>query len=578
MMPKLDGFGLIKALRANPATSGLPVIMLSARAGEESRVEGLESGADDYLVKPFSAKELLARVGAHLQINRLRRESEQAIRQSEERFRVLFEMMTEGFAIDEIIFDKSGRGCDLRYLEVNPAFERHTGLKRSEILGRTTLELFPDAEPFWFECFGKVASTGIPAHFQARFGPLDRWFEVSAYRTEPGRVATVFFDITERKRADEAVEDANRRKDEFLATLAHELRNPLAPLRNGLQIMQLAGGDRAAVEQARAMMERQLGQMVHLVDDLLDLSRISLGKVVLRTERVELGKVIQQAVETSRPHIDENGHELRVELAPQFIYVDADVTRLAQVISNLLNNAAKYTERGGRITLSALRQRNVAVVTVRDTGVGIPAHMLPRVFDMFTQVDRSIERSRGGLGIGLSIVKSLIELHGGSVEAKSGGHGKGSEFIIRLPVVLSLADGDRNEPDQTTVAAKLRRRILVVDDNQDAAVSLAIMLKLFGNETQTAYDGLEALELAAIFRPDLVMLDIGMPKLNGYETAIRIREQSWGKNMILVALTGWGQEEDKRRAFAAGFNFHLVKPIDPATLEKLLAGVQTSAG
>ncbi len=326
------------------------------------------------------------------------------------------------------------------------------------------------------------------------------------------------------------------------------------------------------------MMERQLGQMVHLVDDLLDLSRISLGKVVLRTERVELGKVIQQAVETSRPHIDDSGHELRVELASQFIYVDADVTRLAQVISNLLNNAAKYTERGGQISLSAVRQRNLAVVTVRDSGVGIPAHMLPRIFDMFTQVDRSIERSRGGLGIGLSIVKSLIELHGGSVEAKSAGHGMGSEFIIRLPVVLSLADEDRNEPDQATVAAKLRRRILVVDDNRDAAISLAIMLKLFGNETQTAYDGLEALELASTFRPDLVMLDIGMPKLNGYDTAIRIREQPWGKNMILVALTGWGQEEDKRRAFAAGFNFHMVKPIDLAALEKLLAGVQTSAG
>jgi CheY-like chemotaxis protein len=215
---------------------------------------------------------------------------------------------------------------------------------------------------------------------------------------------------------------------------------------------------------------------------------------------------------------------------------------------------------------------------VRDSGVGIPAHMLPRIFDMFTQVDRSIERSRGGLGIGLSIVKSLIELHGGSVEAKSAGHGTGSEFIIRLPVVLSLANEDRNEPDQKTTAAKLRRRILVVDDNRDAAISLAIMLKLFGNETQTAYDGLEALELASTFRPDLVMLDIGMPKLNGYDTAIRIREQPWGKNMILVALTGWGQEEDKRRAFAAGFNFHMVKPIDLAALEKLLAGVQTSAG
>ena len=326
------------------------------------------------------------------------------------------------------------------------------------------------------------------------------------------------------------------------------------------------------------MMERQLSQLIHLVDDLLDVSRISRGKIALRKERVELSRVVHQAVETSRPLIDDAGHDLIINLSPSLIFVDADVTRLAQVISNLLNNAAKYTEPGGRITLTVERQRNDAVVSVRDTGVGIPAHMLPRVFDIFTQVDRSIERSQGGLGIGLSLVKGLVEMHGGAVEARSDGHGMGSEFVIRLPVVLSLAGQQSAEalPDRSPL--KVKRRILVVDDNRDSATSLAIMLKLMGNETQTAHDGLEALEVAAIFRPDVVLLDIGMPKLNGYDTAQRLRQQPWGKNVVLVALTGWGQEDDKRRSLEAGFNFHMVKPVDPSALEKLLAGLHLSAG
>ncbi len=390
------------------------------------------------------------------------------------------------------------------------------------------------------------------------------------------------FDVHERKTAEDAnsrlVADlryADHRKDEFLATLAHELRNPLAPIRNGLQIMRLAKGDQDATEQARLMMERQLGQMVHLVDDLLDLSRISRGKVELRKERMELAKAIQQAIETSRPAIEQAGHDLLIDVPPSPIYVDADVTRLAQVFSNLLNNAAKYTERGGRIRLAVHHHGADAIVSVRDNGIGIPSHMLPHVFEMFTQVDRNLERSQGGLGIGLSIVKRLVQMHGGSVEAKSDGHGMGSEFVVRLPVILSVIQPRTDEVETTESSS--RRRILVVDDNRDAAVSLAMMLKLMGNEAKTAHDGLEALDVAAVYRPDMILLDIGMPKLNGYDAARHIREQSWGKSVVLVALTGWGQEEDRRKSKEAGFDSHMVKPIEPAALEKLLTNLKAES-
>jgi CheY-like chemotaxis protein len=324
------------------------------------------------------------------------------------------------------------------------------------------------------------------------------------------------------------------------------------------------------------MMERQLTHMVRLVDDLLDLSRISRGKIELRRERVELVKVIQQAVETSRPVIDERNHELQLELTEQSIYVDADVTRLAQVFSNLLNNAAKYTEPGGRICLSAHRQDTDVWVSVRDSGIGIPSEMLPKVFEMFTQVDQNLERSQGGLGIGLSIVKRLVEMHGGSVEAHSDGHQQGSEFLVRLPVVLTVGPS-RDAADRDSGGASTCR-VLVVDDNVDAAVSLTIMLRLMGHESQTAHDGHEALEKAASFRPRLVLLDLGMPRLNGYDTARHIRQAPWGKQMVLVALTGWGQEEDRRKSREAGFDAHLVKPIDPGTLEQLLADVNRATG
>lgn len=377
-------------------------------------------------------------------------------------------------------------------------------------------------------------------------------------------------DITDRKRVAEELKEADRRKDEFLATLAHELRNPLAPIRNGLQILQLRGATSEMTGNVIGMMERQLGQMVHLIDDLLDLSRISRGMIELRKDRVELVKAIEQAVETSRPLIESSGHDLTITVPPDKIYVDADVTRLAQVFSNLLNNAAKYTDRCGRLQLVVRRQGDEVVVSVKDNGMGIPGSMLPKVFEMFTQVDRHLERSQGGLGIGLSIVKRLVEMHGGSVNVESDGPGMGSEFTIRLPMVSTAEQ--QKDSDEETMHLSGGRRVLVVDDNVDAAMSLAMMLKLMGNETKTAYDGLEALDTAAIYRPDLILLDIGMPRLNGHETAMRIREQPWGKKVVLVALTGWGQDEDRRKSREAGFDVHMVKPIEPAALKNLMSG------
>jgi len=388
----------------------------------------------------------------------------------------------------------------------------------------------------------------------------------------------VLVDITERQEAEDRLRDADRRKDEFLATLAHELRNPLAPIRNALQLLRLDGGNPVTLERARTMMERQLHHMVRLIDDLMDVSRITRNKLVLRKERVELAAVVRSAVEAARPAIEAAGHELRVALPTQPIYLDADLTRLAQVFANLLNNAAKYMEPGGRIQLRGELDDGEVVVRVRDTGVGIPSDMLPKIFEIFTQVERSLERGQGGLGIGLSLARGLVAMHGGTIEAHSAGPGLGSEFLVRLPV---LDADDFDEPDITAAAQRPdacgcepKRRILVVDDNKDSAASLSKMLEFMGNEVRTAHDGEQAVEAATTFQPEVVLLDIGLPKLNGYDAARRIRELPGGQSMFLIALTGWGQDEDKRRSAEAGFNLHLVKPMDPMALENLLAGLR----
>ncbi len=577
MMPRLDGFGLLRALRTDPGTAGVPVILLSARAGEESRVEGMVAGADDYLVKPFGARELLARVGALLQITRMRREADQSIRASEERFRALVN------ATSDAVYQVSADWTEMRHLKGREFIADTHEPDRSWL----DKYIAPDDQPRVMDAIqASIRSKGV-FELEHRVMRIDGTLGWTFSRAIPmldgnGDIVEWFgaaSDVTARMQAEQERErlvshlrEQDGRKDEFLATLAHELRNPLAPIRNGLHIMRLAPGDADAIERVRSMMERQLGQMVHLIDDLLDLSRISRGKIDLRKERIDLAKAIHQAIETSRPSITQGDHELLIEIPPVAIHVDADLTRLAQVFSNLLNNAAKYTERGGRIRLTVQQLGNEAVVSVRDNGIGIPTHLLPQVFEMFTQVDRNLERAQGGLGVGLSIVQRLVNMHGGTVEARSDGHGRGSEFVVRIPVALSFVKHKPVDPAEP-VHPTARHRILVVDDNLDAATSLALMLTMMGNEALTAHDGLEALDLAATFRPDVMLLDIGMPNLNGYETCRRVRQHAWGKDMVVIALTGWGQEEDKRRSLEAGLDSHLVKPVLPSALEQLLAAV-----
>ena len=389
-------------------------------------------------------------------------------------------------------------------------------------------------------------------------------------------LATVARDITEQKKSAQALREADRRKNEFLATLAHELRNPLAPLRNGLELLALAGGETGSVERAREMMARQLQQMVRLIDDLLDVSRITRNRLELRCERIELAAVVQSALEAVRPQIDAWNHELEVRLPAEPVWLYVDQMRLAQIISNLLSNAAKYTNRGGRIRLVAERAAGELVLTVADSGIGIPPEQLPNIFEMFAQVDSALDRSQGGLGIGLALARGLVEMHGGTIEARSAGAGRGSEFLVRLPVIADSAETAAIARDEREPFATARQRILVVDDYEDSAETLATMLELMGHETRTARDGPSAVQAAASFEPDFVLLDIGLPVLNGYEVARRIRAEPWGHKAVLVALTGWGQAEDKHRAEAAGFDIHLTKPVDPEVLQRLFAKMRPS--
>ena len=630
-----------------------------------------------------------------------------ALRASEEKYHALFESIDEGFCVIQVLFDEAGRAIDYEFVETNPSFEHHTGLR--DVVGKSMRQLRPAHEEHWFRIYGQVAVTGEPIRFQNRAEALHRWYDVYAFRTgdpQERKVAILFTDITQRKRSEEAVQAsearlrtildnapavvylvdaeqrftfinrrwealfnltndqvagrslydffprnvadqfaannrrvmevrrplefeeltphadgnhtyfsakvplldsqgaayavcgisiditerkralealhrADRKKDEFLATLAHELRNPLAPIRNAVKFLHTKGPPDAELQWARGVIDRQVDLMARLLEDLLDVSRISRNNLELRKEQVELADVLDAAVETSRPAIDAGRHELAISLPPEPIPLVADSVRLAQIFSNLLTNAAKYTEEGGRIRLSAVRQGDELVVSVKDNGIGIAAETLPRIFEIFSQAAPALERSQGGLGIGLSLVKGLVELHGGRIEAKSDGLGKGSEFVVRLPLASPASQpppqpARPNEDEPQRPAA--RRSILVVDDNRDSAESLARLLKVMGHRVGTAHDGEQAVELAEAMRPDVVLLDIGMPKLNGYDACRRIRQQPWGQGMFLIALTGWGQQEDRRRTEAAGFNHHLVKPVDTAMLMKVLASVPAKDG
>jgi PAS domain S-box-containing protein len=386
----------------------------------------------------------------------------------------------------------------------------------------------------------------------------------------------IFRDISARRKAEQDLREADRRKDEFLATLAHELRNPLAPIRNAIQIMSASRSDpeSEAAAKARAVIERQLKNMVRLIDDLMDMSRITQGRLELRPERVDLDCVVRAAAETCWPLFEAKKQRLRIDAAAAPITVHADVTRLAQAFSNLLHNSAKYSPAGSEICVTLRRDGNSALVEIADKGIGISPAMIPRIFDMFVQLNTP--GPRDGLGVGLTLVRRIVELHGGTVEASSDGEGTGSRFSVRLVLAQpetpkEAVDGHGGAPRSTAP----RVRILVADDNRDSADTLAMLLEFGGHEVRKAYDGLAALELAEQFRPQIALLDIGMPQMDGYQTARGIRDRAWGNAVFLVALTGWGQDQDRRRAAAAGFDRHLTKPVDPDELARLIVQVKS---
>ncbi|MEX1034272.1 MAG: PAS domain S-box protein [Cellvibrionaceae bacterium] len=503
-----------------------------------------------------------------------RHKVEAALLKSEERYRTLFTSIDEGFCVMEVLFE--GDVIDLRYLQANPAFEKQAGV--GNVVGKRQRELVPDLEQYWFDINAQVALTGEPRRYVNEARRLNRWYDVYAFRIdapEDHHVAAVFTDITDHVRKQAELTQADHRKNEFLAVLAHELRNPLAPIRSGLEILRMSHGKPKSKvsERLLELMDRQMQQMVRLVDDLLDVSRITQGKVRIQPTRATLQSIISNAIEGSRPLIDASCVSLIVSVPPAPVVVEADSARLAQVFSNLLNNAAKYTDPNGKVWLTAQANGKDVVVAVRDSGTGIPAEMLNSIFDAFTQVDNSMARSRGGLGVGLSLVRTLVELHGGSVAARSEGPGKGSEFVVRLPGIVNPEPISETRPTVEQDNGVGSHRILVVDDNADAAEALAMMLRMIGNDVQVAYSGREGLSLAGQIHPDLILLDLGMPELDGYEVARRLRSDPRGHSTVITALTGWGQEEDRQRSREAGIDHHLVKPVDLGALRTMLKSV-----
>jgi len=754
MMPVLDGVGLLRALRADSGLRAIPVLLLSARAGEEARVEGWEAGADYYLVKPFSARELVARISTHLEMARVRQDAAQALRQSEERFRAFTG------ATHDVVYCMNADWSEMRYLhgrefiadtrdatrdwleryippddwlQVQSSIEQaiqtrstfeleHHVIRADGTLGWMSSRAIPilDGDGTVVEWFGAatdvtrrkedeqrlradleamtrlqrlgwlfvsqgnleavlgeivdaaIAIAGadfgnvqlidsasgrlqIAAHRGFEKWWLDYWDEIGArhgccsialehgervivedvttspifagtpalhiqlranvravqstpligrsgrplgmlsthYQTphRPEERSLRLLDLLARQAADiieralgeaallaseEKLREADRRKDEFLATLAHELRNPLAPIRTGLELIRLAGSTPASVERVRGVMDRQIGHMVRLIDDLLDISRITSGKIQLQPQPAPLAELVDGAVEATRALIAERRITLAVQLPEESCILDVDRTRFVQVVANLLHNAAKFTSPGGHIDVTATihnDQRRVhreLRLTVADNGVGISQELLPRVFDLFTQGEGAAGHPQGGLGIGLALVRRLIEMHGGCVEAASEGRGRGTQITVRLPVGSSSTGAGRDKAHETPNVAC---RVLVVDDNEDAASTLAMLIETLGGESRTATNGLDAIRCVTEFEPEAVLLDIGMPGMDGYETCRRMRETSCGARATLIALTGWGQEDDKRRAFDAGFDCHLTKPADPVAVAKLLTDV-----
>ncbi len=581
MLPDMSGFEVCRRIKQDPATSTIPVLHVSTTFVDiEDRVQGLEGGADGYLTDVLEPLELVATVRALLRARR----AEEAAQISTRQWQVTFDAISDGV----VLLDRDGRT-----VQINAAIEGLLGKPWDELAGQSIHDLLPVSPAPDDSPFLRMLDSGRREAVELTLA--DRWLRVTVdpIRDASGSVKgglCIASDITDRRRLEEALRRraeelaaADRRKDEFLAMLAHELRNPLAPIANAIESIRLDRGDAAATEEALDIAKRQVDHMARLLDDLLDVARFTRGDVQLRRTTVDLSTILERAVETSRPLIEAGGHQLSVSLPDAPVWLDGDPTRLAQIVANLLNNSAKYTDPGGRIALEAAREGDEAVIWLRDNGIGLSPEMLPRVFDLFAQEDRSLDRSQGGLGIGLTLVRSLVQHHGGSITADSPGLGLGSEFTVRLPVLpVGAAPGPEPEPEPGAAASATSppalQRILVVDDSHDSARSLARVLKLWGHEVRVAHDGPEAIRAALAEVFDVILLDIGLPGMDGFQVAEQIRGHHGPDGPRLIALTGYGQEADLARSRGVGFSEHLVKPVSLDQLQILIADAGPPAG
>jgi len=623
-MPGMDGFETARLIRQRKRSASTPIIFLTAFADEVKTAQGYATGAVDYLPTPVVPGILRAKVRVFIDLFEMRRQMAQ---QAEERAkqaamaesnRRLSFLADAGAVLGRSLnFEATARDivrlpvpwlADLCLLKLNAnvADSHQIMLARSSDEGVSqTIQLqdlttIPGTIQAVIDRVMENANselvsssddpdgefkTTIVLPLQARgrtfavlmlsLKSIDRVFDPNDITTAEAYCSRAAIAL-DNSLLHEEIRRADRQKNDFLSMLAHELRNPLAPIRNAAQLLEIRVPDEPEIKWACEVVDRQVMQMVRLVDDLLDVARITRDKILLHRESIALAVVVERAIEASRPVIDAREHELILEQTTIPVLINGDLARLTQVLTNLLNNAAKYTEPKGQIWVTTSVENDMAVIGVKDTGIGIPTHMLESVFELFTQVDRALERSHGGLGIGLTLVKRLVEMHDGTVEACSRGLGNGSEFILRLPILAKIAEEVVDRSNTSVPVAAVLRRILVVDDNRDSARTLSMMLDLMGQHTAVAFDGQEAIDIVTNDPPELIFLDIGLPRLNGYEVCRRIRELPGGSEIMIVALTGWGQEDDRRRSTDAGFDVHLVKPIDLATLEELVANLRLS--
>lgn len=626
-MPGIDGFETAALVRTRRKSALTPIIFMSAFADEISLAQGYARGAVDFILTPVVPEILRAKVRVFVDLFRMtqqvKRLADERVALAEERNRreaaeeanrrlsfmsragaVLGQSLDYESTIRELarlavphladlaavtcldrpasaweitLATASNAGCELRSSVGQDQLPEVLGQALSGFLSPGPNERLGESPRAWPR--DDPRTIVLPLRVRGRaFAALALSRETSNRAFTKAAIEDAEA-LTSRAAAaiDNAllyqdVQRADRQKNEFLSMLAHELRNPLAPIRNAVELLRLNKHDESALAWSRDVIDRQVGHLARLVDDLLDISRITRGKIRIRRKKTKVAEFVAHALESSRPLIEARRHRLNVALSSEPLWVDGDAARLAQVLTNLLNNAAKYTPEGGYLWLSGSRERENVVFRVRDTGVGIAADMLPTVFDLFTQADRSLERADGGLGIGLTLVKRLVEKHGGSVEAYSEGAGRGSEFVVRLPLAAPEQSWPQHGADQPSPSTQRQNRILVVDDNIDGADSLAILLRLGGHEVSLAHDGPAALEVAQAFRPEVVLLDIGLPVMDGYEVAKRLRNRDATRNAVLVAVTGYGRDEDRTRSRDAGFDHHLIKPVSLDALNGILDG------